>query len=462
MNSNNTHDAEASKKRVQEIFDVRYHNLACKTDRLFGYLFIFQWLLGIAFAFLISPRTWTGDYSQTHIHIYAAVFLGGLLAAVPIYLVFKNPGATVNRMVVAISQILFSVLFIHLTGGRIETHFHIFGSLAFLAFYRDWKVVLIGTVVTAVDHLVRGAFWPESAYGVLTATPWRALEHAAWVVFEDCILWYSIKLALGELRSVSESQVGLEQALTEAKSAVATAEKANQSKSVFLANMSHELRTPMHGILSFARFGQQKIDTATKEKLKSYFDEIHESGGRLMSLLNDLLDLSKLEAGKVAYQLQENDLREAVNVVCLEMVGFAEEKGLKIDMAVNEANTSGIFDRERIMQVLRNLLSNALKFSTKGTTVGITLDRTSETISCRVTNYGVGIPKEELEAVFDKFVQSSKTKTGAGGTGLGLAICKEIVEQHSGKIWAESDSDGQTRFSVELPCPAMDNAKRAA
>lgn len=240
------------------------------------------------------------------------------------------------------------------------------------------------------------------------------------------------------------------------------AEKANHAKSAFLANMSHELRTPMHGILSFARFGQQKIETATKERLKSYFDEIHESGFRLMTLLNDILDLSKLEAGRIEYSLQADNLTETVQAVVSEMKAFAEEKGLRVKMTASKLVYAS-FDSLRMMQVVRNLLSNAIKFSERNSVIQIRLEKTSSgAVSCRFTNQGVGIPAEELESVFDKFIQSSKTKSGAGGTGLGLAICREIIQQHNGKIWAESALSGETHFTFELPEASAEPLRKAA
>jgi signal transduction histidine kinase len=230
------------------------------------------------------------------------------------------------------------------------------------------------------------------------------------------------------------------------------AEQANKAKSMFLANMSHELRTPMHGMLSFARFGQQKIETATKEKLKSYFDEIYESGARLMSLLNDLLDLSKLESGKIVYSLEPTDLQEIVHTVVSEMRAFAEEKGVSLEVRNTGCHLIAPLDGERIMQVARNLISNAIKFSNRGTPIDIELGQADEQLSFQIVNRGVGIPAAELETVFEKFVQSSATKTGAGGTGLGLAICKEIIHQHGGRIWAESDeSIGKTKFVFMVP-----------
>lgn len=228
------------------------------------------------------------------------------------------------------------------------------------------------------------------------------------------------------------------------------AEQANKSKSVFLANISHELRTPMHGILSFARFGQQKIDTVDKERLKSYFDEISDCGARLMSLLNDLLDLSKLEAGKATYNMRNSNLIDVLDTVQSEMQAFAEEKQLKIEISKPNDQIIAEFDPEKILQVLRNIISNAIKFSNEGSTINISVNTNEAKIRCSVSNQGVGIPKDECKAVFDTFTQSSVTRTGAGGTGLGLAICREIVHHHGGEIWVESELGALTTFVFEL------------
>ena len=192
--------------KVKKHFSKNLEIVTRRTEKLFAGLFIFQWILGIAFAFLVSPKTWSGQYSQTNVHVYAAVFLGGILAAFPLYMIYFHPGRTLTRHVIAVSQMLVSALLIHLTGGRIETHFHIFGSLAFLAFFKDWRVILTGTVAVVLDHFLRGMFWPQSIFGVLNSTPWRSMEHAAWVVFEDVVLLYSIRLSLREGFKTAEKE----------------------------------------------------------------------------------------------------------------------------------------------------------------------------------------------------------------------------------------------------------------
>jgi PAS domain S-box-containing protein len=197
-------------ERAGELFREAREGIYRQTDRLFAHLMIFQWIAGIVAALVISPRTWIGAASQTHLHVWAAVFLGGAITGFPVYLAWKQPGRVLTRHTVAVAQMLFSALLIHLTGGRVETHFHVFGSLAFLAIYRDWKVLVSATVVVAVDHCVRGLFWPQSVFGVLAASPWRWVEHAAWVIFEDAFLMISMRQSLRDMYEVATRRAKLE------------------------------------------------------------------------------------------------------------------------------------------------------------------------------------------------------------------------------------------------------------
>ena len=176
-------DEEVSSDEVHRRF-LRYIRENYRdVDVRFAVLMTVQWIAAIIAAFVISPNTWAGTESTMHVHVYAALLLGGLISAPPALLAWTRPGTAVTRHLIAAAQLLMSGLLIHLSGGRIETHFHVFASLAFLSLYHDWRVLLTGASVTAVDHAVRGIIWPESIYGVLTASPWRTVEHAAWVVF---------------------------------------------------------------------------------------------------------------------------------------------------------------------------------------------------------------------------------------------------------------------------------------
>src|ERR1700760_1515656 len=197
-------------RRTEELYVALQDRIYRHTDALFARLLILQWLAAIAVALWISPRAWAGTSSSIHPHVWAAVFLGGVICSCPLLLIWKWPGHSLTRQAVAIGQMFTSALLIHLTGGRIETHFHVFGSLAILAFYRDWKVLISASTVVYVDHLLRGMFWPESVYGVLSAPVWRSLEHGGWVIFEVTFLLISIRKSLSEMLIVAERQARLE------------------------------------------------------------------------------------------------------------------------------------------------------------------------------------------------------------------------------------------------------------
>jgi signal transduction histidine kinase len=256
-------------------------------------------------------------------------------------------------------------------------------------------------------------------------------------------------------------ELRVEERTQQLKRAKDEAESANRLKSEFLSNMSHEIRTPMHQILSYSKFGIDKFSKAEKEKILHYFSQINTIGHSLQLLLDDLLDLSKLESGKVEYEMKEINLQDLSKSVLTDFNLMKVEKGVEIEIRNSDVNSQIICDRNKISQVIRNLLSNAFKFSPKGKAVIISFDYGNingngnsliDAIITSVKDEGIGIPEEELDSVFDKFVQSSKTKTGAGGTGLGLAICKEIIDGHNGKIWAENNPEGGATFNFLLPC----------
>ena len=196
--------------REDLLFEQHRERILKRTDRLFAGLLAVEWLAGIVAAYWISPRAWSGASSEVHPHVWAAVFLGGLISAFPIYLALTRPGSPLTRHVIAIAQMLVSALLIHLTGGRIETHFHVFGSLAFLAFYRDWKVLISASAVVAADHFLRGVYWPQSVFGVLAASGWRWLEHAGWVVFEDVFLITACLQGIKEMTEIARRQASVE------------------------------------------------------------------------------------------------------------------------------------------------------------------------------------------------------------------------------------------------------------
>ena len=247
------------------------------------------------------------------------------------------------------------------------------------------------------------------------------------------------------------------------------AENANKAKSEFLANMSHELRTPMHAIISFTYLSLKQIQTipltqTQTDKLHRFLSNIESSSQRLLLLLNDLLDLSKLESGTDKFYFKNNDLYQLSQKIS--EVFSAEIKEKQLDLILQKPSTPTLAwcDKNKILQVLNNLIANAIKFSPENKKILISIENTEVILGNRatdtkktnglllsLTDQGSGIPDDELTSVFDKFIQSSKTKSGAGGTGLGLSICQEIVLAHKGKIWAEHNPEGGAIFKLFLP-----------
>ncbi len=242
--------------------------------------------------------------------------------------------------------------------------------------------------------------------------------------------------------------------------ALKQAELANKVKTEFLANMTHEMRTPLHGILSFANLALKVIKTLDNAKLEKYIDRIQLSGRRLLGLVDNLLDLSKLEAGKMELNRLPNDMKQLIESCVSELEATFKDNHLVVVWEVIDCTTVVSCDGVRIKQVISNLLSNAIKFSGEGHSIFLAIkeqsfDSSSSNalpgIVCSVRDQGIGIPENELESVFDTFSQSSKTKTNAGGTGLGLSISHEIIKLHQGEIWAEQNADKGSVFKFFIP-----------
>ena len=255
---------------------------------------------------------------------------------------------------------------------------------------------------------------------------------------------------IGCLMDVTEFREAAQRTL-EAKDA---AERANTAKSEFLANISHELRTPLQSILGFSELG--KVRTRSDARVQGMFGDIHAAGERMLVLVNNLLDLSRLESTVGEIRLQPLDVGPALQAVVDELQPLAAQRGLALQRQTDDGPPLWAqADAFRLQQVLRNVLANAIRFAPEGS--AITLDWRREgpdDLLVSVRDRGPGIPPEELESIFEAFVQSSRTKDGSGGTGLGLAICRKIMLAHGGSIRARNHPEGGAVFEMRLPAAA--------
>lgn len=229
------------------------------------------------------------------------------------------------------------------------------------------------------------------------------------------------------------------------------AEEANQAKSEFLSNISHELRTPMQGILGFAKLGIARFHNLPDEKKIQYYQEIHSSGSRLLNLLNNLLDLSRLESGTTDFHFVPEKLGNITDIAIRELLPLITEKHLNVSFEKPDVGDTASIDVDKILQVVINLLGNAVKFTDQNGEIDICITKENSEILFQVADNGIGIPENEIEGIFDPFVQSSKNRNGSGGTGLGLAICREIIEGHRGKIWVEQNQAEGAVFKFRIP-----------
>jgi signal transduction histidine kinase len=486
--------------RADKLLADQFDSLHRGTDDLFAFLMVLQWIAGICAALWISDG-WTASDAESQANLWTAIALGGAVTGLPIYLILTRPGKTATRHTVAVSQMIWSALLIHLTGGRAETHLHIMGSLALLACYRDWRVLLTATVTIVIDHFIRGLLWPESVYGVGNVEPYRALEYAAWILFENTFLAIAIRQSVREMRELAIKQARLERTnelveaevrdqtcelqtytsqLEQARATLqqqaaalaqqtrdldqmrAKAESANLAKSAFLANMSHEIRTPMTAILGYADVLlaslREPVDVKAAETIKR-------NGEFLLKIVNDILDLSKIEAGKLVVDPIRCSPLQIVADAALLMRVRAEAKGIPLVVeCVGEFPETIVTDETRLRQILLNLLSNAIKFSDHGEVrLRAQLVRPlggEPNLRFDVIDQGIGMTSEQVARLFRPFTQANTdTARRFGGSGLGLSISKRLAEMLGGTITIASTPGQGSTFSVTIETGSLDGVR---
>jgi signal transduction histidine kinase len=465
--------------RARHLFLQEQHKICAFTDRLFFWLMILQWTGGIFLALVISPKTWDGGVSQTHLHVWAAIGLGGLIALPPIWLAVFQPGEKNTRYVVAVAQMLFSALLIHLTGGRIETHFHVFGSLAFLAFYRDWKVLVPATIVVAADHWIRGIYWPASVYGIVLADSWRWAEHSAWVLFEDTFLVLSCRKSVQEMKNIAEQRARLEASYKMVEETVI-------DRTAELIKSNHELKTEIDerkrlevAVVQsekLAAVGQLAADIANEintpvsfiynslETLERNLKKISERSGaiNLDPLFKETEALLKESSAgaerirKIVWQLRtsaKSDMAEDLTLVNVEDVleGILDLIGAEIDRKAElkkdyKKTPRLCVNSQKLGQVFINLLLNACQAIEDRGTITIRSYADNGHVCVDVEDSGRGIEAWNLCKIFE-----GQFRSFTDGPGLGLSVSQSIIKKYGGTLLVKSEFGKGSVFTVKLP-----------
>jgi len=273
---------------------------------------------------------------------------------------------------------------------------------------------------------------------------------------------------------LSESYADLEQkvdfrtraladALREIKEKSSELETVSRHKSEFLANMSHELRTPLNAVIGFSEVLLERMVGQLNEKQEEYLQDILDSGRHLLSLINDILDLSKIEAGRMDLDISHFWLPEAIDEAFTMVRADATRRGIGLTLRVGPDVGAIAADERKVKQVLFNLLSNAVKFTEDGGQVYVTASAAADEMVISVRDTGIGIADDEQERVFDEFYQSAETATGrAPGTGLGLPLAKRFVELHGGRLWLESKLGKGSNFTFTVPLDARTEPQQLA
>jgi len=384
-----------------------------------------------------------------------AALAGALLAGAYHIAWWRNGIAPANRYLSAIALMGEPALLLNLLADnpwQMDMHMYFFAMLALTIAWCDRRAILVAATAVALHHLVLDFLLPYAVFPGGSDLA-RVLLHAGIVAFQTAVLvWLSNMLVesfdrIGQMRDeIMAKNVALEERTREA-------EAANRAKSMFLANMSHEIRTPMNAILGFCHLA---LRTELTPRQHDYISKINGAGASLLRLINDILDFSKNEAGKLALECRQFDLRASLENQ-LHLAGVdAQARGVSVRAAVDDAvPVMLIGDELRFNQVVLNLVSNAIKFSENGTvtvSVGV-LDRNSQSVELEVSvrDTGIGMTPEQQASLFRSFTQAdSSTTRRFGGTGLGLAISKQIVELMDGEIRVESQPGEGSVFTFSV------------
>lgn len=307
-----------------------------------------------------------------------------------------------------------------------------------------------GIIITASALFLLVAWFVYSDY-FLRINQFTEASAPSGLMIASIITIVAIALIAASYESTNEVATHqLEAALIKQKAATEEAEAANMLKTQFLSNMSHELRTPLNAVINMTGFVVDGDMGAVNQKQVQALTQTIDSGKHLLDLINDILDLSKIEAGMMTVNIEETDLSKIFSSVLADSEGLIKEKPITLHADIPAHLPNIHADKRRVRQILLNILSNAVKYTNEGT-INLKVEHVGENIVIAVTDTGIGVPQDDLEAIFESFKQAKNVSTNVPGTGLGLPITKQLVELHNGKLRFDSGLNKGTKVIIELP-----------
>ena len=459
--------APSLQERTARIHAASLRGVHQRVDGLFAGLMAGQWVCGVLVALAFSPLAWEGKAGAAHVNVKAAFLLGAVISVPPMVLARWRPGTVVTRQVVALAQVCWSALFIHLTAGRNETHFHLFASLACLAFYRNPWVLLTASATSILDHILRGQLWPESVYGVADAAWWRFLEHAFWVVITDVVLLAACRVSRREAWETAErraeAELAHEQKLQTQEQALARAAQELRDFQLqysrieklatvgqMAASISHELRNPLAAARTAVSCVLLRIatlqETLSDSRILHFLDVTERELAVCARIISDVLDFARERPPRLAPCALRPLVDEVLGVV-------PPRAGVRVLNGVPESLPVPLLDRELFRMVLVNLIQNAVEAVPPGRDGSVRVHAEGGGTApwrIRVVDDGPGIPAEVLPKIFEPLF-TTKTQ----GTGLGLAIVSALVHKHGGTLSVHSEVGQGSEFLIELPAEAL-------
>ncbi len=458
------------KERIIEIEKQCLSEIRIGVDKTFQQIFIFQWILVISISLWRSPLTWIGETPFINPHLSFSVFFGGLIVFIPIFLIKKNPGTELSMYLVTFCQALFSMMIIHVSGGRIESHFHVFGSLAFLVSYRSYNVIIFSSLLIAIGHLVMGTYSPIDLYGSQDISSWRTVEHVAWIVFEDIFLFSILKNKMLFMKRIAFHQDLTEQTLLRVEDLVIarTAEleesqikimeqqqslmQASKLSSLgeMAAGVAHEINNPLAIIHATTKYMRKKItgDTVERTFVEENLEVIEKTVKRISTIVLGLKNVSRDGDMEISSECKFGDIINDVIGVCEERFRNEQICVTIKDLRENPDQVSR-FNRVQLSQVLLNLLGNSFDaiMILEEKWMKIEISEEDHLLIVKVIDSGKTICPEIEKKIFQPFF----TSKGIGkGTGLGLSISKGILNRLDGDLYLDKKCKN-TCFVIQLP-----------